>query len=213
MPRHTKSPGSRDAKAAHGARTRDLLIDTTITCIAERGYGGATTDLIAKTANTTRGPLQYYFTDRLGLITAAFERLQQRILDAYRVALDGSGPINDKIDQLLDVSYAICCSVDHYALIEIIIASRSDPDLAARIAPLLASSNAAIDRTWRESIADSNAGDSIVTARYFIVAVNRGLALNQLTFSDPELFEREFALLRSVARTLFEPSDSANSCQ
>ena len=179
-------------------------MDAAVACIAEHGYGGATTDLIAKTAGTTRGPLQYYFKDRAGLIYAAFQRLHQAVMGIYEEELRGVETPRAYVEAVLDAGYRVCRSREHYALLEILIAARSDADLQGRLAPLLAAANAEIDRTWALRFPDgASTQEQRLAVRYLLVAINRGLALNSLTFPDEELFEREYALTRAIAFQLF----------
>jgi AcrR family transcriptional regulator len=196
----------RAAKAPRGERTRERLIEATIECIGRYGYAGATTEVIAKHADITRGPLQYYFSDRVGLVHAAFERLHGDLMVRYAKGTKGASNPREVVDRILDINYAICRSEAHYAMIEIIIASRSDSDLRARIEPLLAETNTAVDANWASSVGAGGSSDQLVAVRYLMVAITRGLALNSLTFADPELFEREFALTRKLAHSLLGTS-------
>ncbi len=193
---------AREAKAPRGERTRERLIEATIECIGRHGYAGATTEAIAKHAKITRGPLQYYFSDRVGLVHAAFERLHRDLMARYAASTRGAATPREAVDRILDTNYEICRSEAHYALIEIIIASRSDPELRSRIEPLLAQTNSGIDATWSRTVGAGQSPEQLVAARYLMVAITRGLALNSLTFRDPELFEREFELTRKMAHTL-----------
>lgn len=196
-------------KAAKGERTRDLIIDAAIHCIGGLGYTAATTEVICKHAGVTRGPLQYYFTDRTGLIYEAFRRLQRGIIGRYTEGSARAQTPAEFVDALLDVTYAICRSEEHFALLEIIIASRSDPALSERLAPRLHDVNQQIDVLWTGRLTQTGASsDQVATARYLLVALNRGLALNSLTFADPELFEREFALTRRVAHLVYGTAKS-----
>lgn len=194
----------RTPKAAKGERTRDLIVEAAIHCIGRQGYAAATTEVICKHAGVTRGPLQYYFTDRTGLIYEAFLRLQRGIVGRYNEGAARARTPADFVDALLDVTYQVCRSEEHYALLEIIIASRSDPALAERLAPQLQTINRQIDARWVQHLAGIDATpEQIATARYLVIAINRGLAINSLTFSDPDLFEREFALTRRVAHLVY----------
>jgi len=194
----------RTPKAAKGERTRDLLVEAAIQCIGRFGYTAATTELIARHAGLTRGPLQYYFTDRTGLIYEAFLRLQRGIIQRYIDASRDSDTPIQFVDALLDVTYQVCRSEAHYALLEIIVASRSDPALAARLEPQLVQINRQFDARWTQRLAELDATpQQIATARYLAIALNRGLAINSLTFKDPELFEREFAMTRRIAHLMY----------
>jgi AcrR family transcriptional regulator len=193
----------RAAKIPRGEKTRERIIEVAIACIAQKGYSGATTEVIAREADMTRGPLQYYFADRVSLVYAVFERLHANLMTKYAEGVKGADTPHALVEKLLDVTYNTCRSDEHYAIIEIIVASRSDQALRALIEPTLMQANAKIDNAWPRAFGGVRGDEHLQAARYLVVALNRGLALNCLTFQDADLFERDFALTRKIAHDLF----------
>ncbi|MFM9598071.1 TetR/AcrR family transcriptional regulator, partial [Streptomyces scabiei] len=54
-------------KAEQARRTRELIIQTGIRCLASAGFANTTMLSIAREANISRGPLHYHFADRNAL--------------------------------------------------------------------------------------------------------------------------------------------------
>ncbi|MFJ1455184.1 TetR/AcrR family transcriptional regulator [Nocardia sp. N2S4-5] len=85
------------------AATRAALIDATIACIRDEGYGAATTRHIAELAGVTIGALGYHFPTRVALIASALDEVGQRLrVDVEHrlgeVAADSENQLADSLD-------------------------------------------------------------------------------------------------------------------
>ena len=69
------------------AATRRALLDATITCLVEDGYGGTTGPAVAKRAGLSRGAQLHHFGTRDQMVVAAVEHLAQMRLAAVRSRL------------------------------------------------------------------------------------------------------------------------------
>ena len=75
MAASTTGTGERRTQAERSAATVDALLDATIECLVERGFGGTTTTLISERAGVSRGAQLHHFQTRSALVAAAVERL------------------------------------------------------------------------------------------------------------------------------------------
>src|SRR6478752_8378375 len=64
---------TREPKQDRSRVTRGHLLEVTIDCLAELGWGATTVSLVAQRARVSRGATQHHFPTREDLITAALE--------------------------------------------------------------------------------------------------------------------------------------------
>jgi AcrR family transcriptional regulator len=97
-----RRPGPRRGRSAALAGTRDDLLRAGAAVFGERGFDGATAELVAERAGTTKAMINYHFRSKQGLyeaiLLATFTELASR-LDAVRAA-GGSAP--DQLRAFID---------------------------------------------------------------------------------------------------------------
>ncbi len=72
--------------------TQEHILDAVMSVIMREGVGGASMRTVAEEADVSVGLLSYHFDDKDSLITAAYERATQRLLEAAVAAV---APIED----------------------------------------------------------------------------------------------------------------------
>ena len=120
-------------------RTRAMrarLLEATVECLVERGFGGTSTTLVSERAGVSRGAQLHHFPTKNALVVAAVEHLtdvRRAELAAAARALP-TGPRRTRaVLQML---------ADHFtspvftAALELWVAARSDETLLAAVAPL-----------------------------------------------------------------------------
>ena len=63
-----------NGKQVRADRTRAMVIEETVRCVLEEGFGAASAKHITKRAGVTWGVIQYHFGDRDGLLMAVVDR-------------------------------------------------------------------------------------------------------------------------------------------
>ncbi|WP_167537928.1 TetR/AcrR family transcriptional regulator [Sphingobium chlorophenolicum] len=126
---------SRRTQAQRRAASSRRIIAATIRCLYRDGYGATTTDKIIAEAGVSRGGLQHHFPTRVDLMVQvcryvwAFDR-RALALFARRYP--------DPRERLLarpDFSWRLMSRSGGVAVLELLVASRSDQELAARFIP------------------------------------------------------------------------------
>ena len=74
------------------AATRRVLLDATISCLVEHGYGGTTGPAVAAKAGLSRGAQLHHFGTRDQMVVAAVEHLAQKRLELVRSQLEAMTP-------------------------------------------------------------------------------------------------------------------------
>jgi len=73
-----------NGKQVRGDRTRAMVIDETVRCVLEEGFGAASAKHITERAGVTWGVIQYHFGDRDGLLMAVVDRGFNELLASLR---------------------------------------------------------------------------------------------------------------------------------
>lgn len=87
---------------ANGDETRRRIIDATMRCVAEVGYGRATIREIAKMAQMTSGSLYHYFPNKTELVKATFDEVAEMSIPRVAAAAQRDEHYVDRLMAVLD---------------------------------------------------------------------------------------------------------------
>ena len=176
---------------------RQRLLDATIDCLVTYGYAGTTTNRIAERAGVTRGAQIHHFRAKEDLVAAAIEHLaQQRAIKA----MSDLGLIKDNSDPvtaILDFLWSLHEGPLFVATIELWIASRTDPVLAAEIARVEPVVNAGVFAAIVQLLPDQAAQRELRHAAYTVMDAIRGLLISSFVDGDEERLQRRWARAKS----------------
>lgn len=79
------------------AEVREAIIDATVRLLREGGYRAAGIDEIAERAGIASGSIYRHFDTKAALFSEVFRLLSGREVDAMAQALEGTGPIADRL--------------------------------------------------------------------------------------------------------------------
>ncbi|CUU58245.1 DNA-binding transcriptional regulator, AcrR family [Parafrankia irregularis] len=104
-----------------------MIIDETVRCVREEGFGAASARHIAERAGVTWGVIQYHFGDRDGLFSAVVESGYQQLRASVESAqLPVTGTTRERVSALVDAAWAAFSAPTSMASLEISIATRVD---------------------------------------------------------------------------------------
>jgi AcrR family transcriptional regulator len=180
-------------------------VDATITAISELGYRGATMREICTRAGLSQGAVTRHFPTRLDLIAAAAQEVALRQKTLYTSGLSaapaGSSPVRTAIRLLRDGTRMPLNAV----WLELAVAARTTPELAARIGPLISS---AYLKTMEMASLLPGSGqldpldfEMLVMS---LVHLFNGEAMSLVVVQMPEVEERRLALVSSLVARLLE---------
>lgn len=197
-------PRPRGSHAERSAQMRQRLIDAAVTCLRRVGYAATTTQLVMEEAKVSRGAMLHHFPTKVDLMIAVGEAaaLHQNRFVRRRLSEIPAGM--ERYLALTRATWDAICEPPAHALIEIMIASRSDPALGERF-PAIAE---ALEAEQRQGVWDL-AHELGVTDRETIenmvrlhLAAMRGLAIETMFTGDRDGAERSIGLLDRYTRTL-----------
>jgi AcrR family transcriptional regulator len=121
------------AVQARSIATRTALLDAALASLVEDGYVATTTIEVARRAGVSRGAQLHHFPTKAELLTAAVEHLLERRLREFEQALATVDPNADRFDAALDIVWFLFQGPAFVAWVELWIAARTDPVLAAAV--------------------------------------------------------------------------------
>ena len=179
----TSDPRPRGPHAERRAATRAKLLEAAIACLNKVGYAETSTVRVAVTANVARGSLLHQFPTRIDLILAVADHAARAQGEFISAALAKVPAGRERYIASVDASWAALQRPESRALIEITVATRHDPELAARIADFAQRFDAGVSRGARRLAEASGLHDErneAVEERRFMLATLRGLAIEAL---------------------------------
>jgi AcrR family transcriptional regulator len=127
-----KPKSTRGPHAERSASMRQRLVDAAIQCLCRVGYAATTTQLVMDEAGVSRGAMLHHFPTRVDLVIAVSEYAAAAQNRHVRRRLAGIPPGMQRFLAITDTTWEALREPPALALIEIMIASRSDPALAER---------------------------------------------------------------------------------
>ncbi len=196
----------RRTQAERTSLSRRRAIDAAILNLAEEGYAATTVIRVAQRAGISRGGILHHFSGKAELMEAvgfqAVERLQQK----RRESLRGTAPGVERFLALTHASWETIREPESIALLEMLIGSRGDSQLA-EIMPRFLHQLDQSDLTKTKKLA-KEAGienDEILYAMNKLhMAAMRGLLLESIFADSSDTIEESVKLLEWYKKKLTE---------
>ena len=136
MPKLSSShPPRRRTQAERTAETRSKLIEATIECLIERGYGGTTTLAICEVAGVSHGSLLHHFGRREVMLGAALEvvyaRLRSKVVSQIEALPEGEA----RVEAVVDLMWTGFGAREFKAVLELWVAAANQPDVSWAVRP------------------------------------------------------------------------------
>ncbi len=202
------SPDGAGWQQRKSAQTRVSILDAAIECLATHGYARTTTQLIAETAQISRGAMLHHYPTKGELVAAIIAFCFYK-----RMAMLTEGVRNiselQRVQEFagLEILWRSFFTREHRAYLELNIAARTDPEVREIFAPQARR----FVETWRGAgirIFPEWAGDPrrLARASDLVEAVLEGLALNHEAWADVGRVERMRAFLRTMVTLIYTGS-------
>lgn len=111
------------------AETSARLIEAAIECLLEQGYVGAGVKEICSRAGVTTGAIQHNFGSRQALMIAVVRKLFKGFDEGIEQLGSENATLDERIDNLLEHYWSVYASDQYYAVCEVLLAVRRDPEL------------------------------------------------------------------------------------
>lgn len=185
LPDSPTPPGRAAGGAAGGwqarksAATRLQILEATLRCFSKLGYFHTTTPAIADEAGLSRGAMLHHFPSRLDVVRAAVEHLHAKRLKAFRAAVAGLPAGESRAHAALRAHWEQLRHPLYAVFIELYVAARTDPDLAAILVPAEAAFARELRATAMEVVPEWRVADPHFEIGYdLVICALQGMALN-----------------------------------
>lgn len=204
MSQETPAPASaRRPQAERRAEMRARIIRAAIACLHRLGYGGATINEVIQEAGVSRGALSHHFASKTELMLAVVREVFERDVAHYNRSLASLAPkawlraAPATLWQAINTPSAI-------AVIEIMLASRSDLELAQRLRTIQGRINEQSFDWMKERYraAGLEPRPDHEALHRLCVAAARGLALEAVYMGGAAEFEKSIAVLAQALQAL-----------
>lgn len=194
---------------ARGLKTRNKIIEATIACLHEHGYQKTSTILVSQKAKVSRGSMLNQFPTKAELMIATAEHIAESRAAAHVAGMDDAMDYREKLERLVPILWQEMRGPSGVARIELMLASRSDPDLAERFDPL----NELLEKSHRKvvwalfkalGIENRSMSDAAV---HLYAAALRGLSIDLLFKGREQTIENAVTLLQSFMQSLLDHKD------
>ena len=120
-----------------GFVAREKICLATVRCLAELGYAETTIQRVVDRAEVSKGALQHHFPTKEDLMTATAERILQNATFMPEVVRRNPNKKRDVAREIMNTWLKLVDTDEYRALLEILVAIRTDEALQQRLSPIL----------------------------------------------------------------------------
>lgn len=186
----------RMTQGERSAATRKLLLDASVKCLFQHGYGQTTTILIAEMAGISRGALLHQFPSKADLMVYVVEAVFEEDVATYRELLRNVTDPDERMVAYAMAAWKVQSRPPGVAVLEILQGSRSDRVLAEKLKPVEARIEEAAKATLRQEM---HRNVSPPLFRLMVGAI-RGLSIQQVIAPEGEDVTEAIKLLQRLLR-------------
>ncbi|MEW6346225.1 MAG: TetR/AcrR family transcriptional regulator [Paraburkholderia sp.] len=202
---------ARKPQAERSAETQSKVISAAIACLHRYGYSATTVTMVADVAKVSRGAMTHQYPTKTDVMLAVVDAVFEDDSRCYRQAVEKKSP-TQMLQDLPATMWDIMSRPSGTAVMEIMLASRSDEELADKLRTIQHSIDVrahdwVIERLEAAGLQDHPDGESI--HRVFVAAI-RGLLLEALFKRDRTEIEKSVKVLGDML-TLLYPTVSAKT--
>ncbi len=167
-----------------GARTRERILEATVTCLVEHGFASTTMQRVQNEAGVSRGALVHHFASMDELLVGAVHHVAKRQLDTLirdAVQLERGSQGREQRVWLL---YSVMSGPLFLAGLELWLAARTNPTLRDALAPV----ERALGHEINAALTVEDAAGNLTRFELdeLLVAL-RGLAITSVLREDPRV--------------------------
>jgi AcrR family transcriptional regulator len=146
--------------------TQAAILSAAIDLLAKHGYAGFSASRVARLAGVSRGAQEHYFPKKNDLIAAATQHAMREAVDHARYLARTAAGSADPVAKFLADSEHFFFRPVFRAMIEIMIAARSDRALSRMVNPIVLDARQVLNGIWIDTL--GSAGYSRDNAQRFI---------------------------------------------
>ncbi len=168
-----------------GRRTRERLLEATLTCLVEHGFAATTMQRVQSTAGVSRGALVHHYASMDELLVGAVHHVAKRQLEALRRAATSLEEGSTGRAQRVRLLHSVMSGPLFLAGLELWMAARTNPSLHDALVP----AERELGRQIAEALTVEGADRANLTHLELdeLLITLRGLAITSVLRPDPRL--------------------------
>ncbi len=175
--------------------TRQRLLESAVTCLAELGWSGSTVTVVAEHAGVSRGAAQHHFPTREDLFTAAVEYVAEERSRALRTL-----PTPPDTPAAVRQIVALFTGPLFRAALQLWVAASNEPQLGPRVTDLETRIGRETHRMAVELLGADESAPGVRETVQGLLDMARGLGLANLLRDDSARRERVVAQWAQIVR-------------
>jgi AcrR family transcriptional regulator len=193
----------RRTQEERSTETRRRVLDAALVCLADLGYAGTTTTVVAERAGVSRGAQLHHFPTRASLVSGAVQHLFASLRDEYERTFAALPAGRKRVEAAIDLLWAVFQDPRLAAVLELYVAARTDPNLRAKLAPVAARHEEDVVRLARRLFPElAAASGRFEAALELALDALQGLAVRRLARPDEAATRRTLSLLKTMATSV-----------
>ncbi len=180
---NTKPMGKQEARRA---AAHEKICQATIQCLAEIGYSETSIHKVIEPAGVSKGALQHHFPTKEDLMAATAERILENA--QFAPVFESNKPANtrDVAQEIKQIWLLYVNTTEYRALLEILIAIRTDIELQTRLSPKLKAWEAGrLSGAMKQYKAVSGHDEDVELLMTMTTSMMRGLIIQAQYNDDP----------------------------
>lgn len=182
--------------------TQQRILNAAIELLYNEGYVAATTHKIAERAEVSRGAMLHHFPSKDDLMLAVVRAAHERDSISLRAGL---AKISDPLERyfaLPDLAWEVMSGPSGIAVLEIMMSSRSNSALGARLAPLQAEIEFESQARFRQLMHDAGLRNEAINRELanFAVAAIRGFSIEAMFRKDTKYITTSLKSFKTLLR-------------
>lgn len=184
---------------------RRALIESTIACLSEKGFGATTFQDIVKRANCTTGAIQHHFGSKNGLYIAVLDDLLEEFQGGLEDFPDPGQSLERRCDKTIATLETLYTSERYGAIHSLILGAQHDPELRDLVASQRRNALAITRNAWLRVFAGTGCPDEKLLSLFeIIVAVLRDFHSNKTLGVDEARARLGFNIVQLKRMALLE---------
>lgn len=192
------SSAPRRTQQERSTETRERLLDATVSSLIEVGYAQTSTTEVSRRAGVSRGAQTHHFPTKSELVVAAVEHVFATQADAFRDAFESLPPSRRTLDVAVDLLWSIISGPNYSAILELIVAARTDATLMVVVQGVAASFEQTVGTMLGDLFPDIAESDYATAILGFAFSILQGAAISA-TVGIFGPADRSVELLRALA--------------
>ena len=170
---------------ARSVATRRRLLDAAIETLLARGLARTSTTAVCRRARVSQGALFKHFASKAALLAATTEHLFARLVEDFRRGFAAIAREEDRVAAAVHALAAIFRQPRLEVAFELYAAARTDSELHAALAPVLARHRENLHREARALFPEVAGAEGFLPVVDTVVDALQGAAIGALVLPDP----------------------------